>query len=82
MNATFTGRTLDRLAPGESAVVHAIGGDRPFRLRLLELGLVPGTVVVCVGRSPLGDPLRFRVRDAVIGLRRADAVHVQLRSDA
>lgn len=69
---------LDQLEPGAQGIVARVGGARAFRNRLMELGLVPGTPVVCVGRSPLGDPMRYRVRDAVVGLRRSDAAFVEL----
>jgi ferrous iron transport protein A len=65
--------TLDQLEPGEVARVSSIGGDGAFRRRLLELGLLPGTPVLRTGQAPLGDPLSFRVRGAVLCLRRADA---------
>ena len=40
------------------------------------MGLVPGTAVVRVGQAPLGDPLTYRVRGALLSLRRADAADV------
>lgn len=73
MNPPFITLGLDALPVGAEAVVREIGGEPAFRLRLMELGLVPGTRVRCVGRSPLGDPLRYAVRDAELGLRRLDA---------
>lgn len=64
---------LDTLPIGTVATVHQVGGDRPFRRRLMELGLVPGTPVERLGSIAFGDPIRFRVRDAVVALRRRDA---------
>lgn len=65
--------TLDQLNPGDSARIDSVGGDGAFRRRLLELGLLPGTMVLRTGQAPLGDPLSFRIRGAVLCLRRADA---------
>lgn len=65
--------TLDQLEPGEVARVSSVGGEGAFRRRLLELGLLPGTPVLRTGQAPLGDPLSFRVRGAVLCLRRVDA---------
>ena len=72
--------TLDQLAPGQPATIHRVGGSGVFRRRLLELGWLPGTPVQRTGQAPLGDPLTFLVRGAVLGLRRADAraIEVQL----
>ena len=70
--------TLDELAPGQSAQVLRVTGSGDFRRRLLELGMLPGTSVERTGQAPLGDPLTFRVRGAVLGLRRVDAATVEI----
>lgn len=48
------------------------------RRRLLDLGLVRGTVVVPELRSPGGDPTAYRVRETLVALRaaQADAIRV------
>ncbi|MCA9571210.1 MAG: ferrous iron transport protein A, partial [Myxococcales bacterium] len=43
------------------------------------LGLVDGTRIVRQGAAPLGDPLTYRVRGAVLALRRDDASRVGIR---
>lgn len=70
--------TLDELSNGQAATIGAVGGEGPFRRRLLELGLVPGTAVERVGQAPLGDPLTYRVRRAVVCLRRTEAALIGL----
>ena len=70
--------TLDKLSFGESAQIDKVLGRGSFRLRLLELGLLPGTTITRIGQAPLGDPLSFRVRDAVLCLRKTDALMVIL----
>jgi DtxR family Mn-dependent transcriptional regulator len=45
----------------------------PQRRRLLDLGLVPGTVVEAELESAGGDPVAFRVRGALIALRKDQA---------
>lgn len=64
--------TLDRLRPEESAVVEHIDPS-PLCSRLRELGLVSGTAVKCLYKSPLGDPQAYSIRGAVIALRREDS---------
>ena len=46
--------------------------------RLTDLGLVRGTRVTCMARSPAGDPCAYLIRGALIALRRADAAGIQL----
>ncbi len=71
-------RTLDRLAPGESAVISRLEGDPAIARRLMELGLVPGTTVAIVRSAPFGDPLELTVRGVHLSLRRKEArfIHV------
>ncbi len=49
------------------------------RRRLLDLGLLPGTVVKARMASPAGDPVAYRVRGAVIALRRSQARQIKVR---
>lgn len=66
---------LAEVAEGESARVLAIhpGLQGPQRRRLLDLGLVPGTRVEAELTSASGDPVAFRVRGALIALRKDQA---------
>lgn len=66
-------RSLDRLKPGEKAVVKSLLAHGSMRRRLLDIGLVEGTQVECVGISPLGDPAAYLIRGAVIAIRSADS---------
>ncbi|MEQ1502158.1 MAG: FeoA domain-containing protein [Myxococcota bacterium] len=68
--------TLDQLLPGQAALVTEVKGEGAFRRRLLELGLLPGTRIERTGQAPFGDPLSFRVRGAVLCLRRVDAAAI------
>jgi DtxR family Mn-dependent transcriptional regulator len=75
-----TRETLWRLDMGEVATVTGLSPacQGPQRRRLLDLGLVPGTRVTVEMRSPLRDPVAYRVRGAVIALRRHQADWVQV----
>ena len=66
-------RSLDMISPGESAVVNSLGAHGSMRRRLLDIGLVEGTRVECVGVSPMGDPAAYLIRGAVIAIRKADS---------
>jgi len=62
---------LSELKSGEEAVVAGISlACRGFeRRRLLDLGILPGTVIRAEFASPSGDPMAYRIRDALIALR-------------
>ena len=69
---------LSALAEGESAYVTEVSAGPAMDRRLTDLGLVRGTRVTCVLRSPAGDPCAYLIRGALIALRRADADGVRL----
>jgi ferrous iron transport protein A len=48
-----------------------------MRRRLLDLGFVPGTVVEVLRKSPLGDPVAFRVCSTSIALRKEESMRIE-----
>lgn len=71
-------RTLSDLSPGEGAVVCALKAAGDKRRRLQDIGLIQGTAVTCIGKSPLGDPAAYRIRGATMALRGVDARSVEV----
>ena len=69
---------LSALREGESAYVTEVNAGPAMDRRLTGLGLVRGTRVTCVLRSPAGDPCAYLIRGALIALRQADAEGVAL----
>ena len=65
--------SIAELKPGTVAVVQAVGGDRAFRRRLMEMGLVPGTRISLVKVAPLGDPMEIELRHGRLSIRRHEA---------
>jgi len=76
------GVTLAHARVGERVTIDRIGGERSFRRRLMELGLVPGTHVELVGVAPLGDPLELLVRGCSLSIRRGEALWVSVERGA
>ena len=69
---------LDRLKPGESAVIRRVGGDGALRRRLLDLGLTPNTKILVRKVAPFGDPIELFLRNYELTLRRDDARQIQV----
>lgn len=44
-----------------------------IRRRLLDLGIVKGTRIVPILKSPSGEPTAFSIRGSIIALRKEDA---------
>lgn len=65
--------TLNKLALGQTARVKNLKTRGTMRRRLLDMGLIEGTRVECLQKSPSGDPVAYLVRGAVIALRSEDS---------
>lgn len=61
---------------GHRGVVIALNSVGGMRRRLLDIGLIEGTTVECVGRSPGGDPAAYLIRGAVIAIRDRDSADI------
>lgn len=70
--------TLDKLPLGQEAVITAVGGEGALRCRLLDMGLIPKTMVRIEKIAPLGDPLELRVRGYSLSLRKEDAGKIEV----
>lgn len=70
--------TLDQLEIGNAAVVTRLTCTGANRRRLMDLGILPGTRLEAELKSPLGDPVAYRVRGAVIALRRDQAQQIEV----
>jgi DtxR family Mn-dependent transcriptional regulator len=73
--------TLADVGVGESALVVGIASacQGSQRRRLLDLGVVPGTLVRGIMASAAGDPVAYDIRGALIGLRRQQAGWIRVR---
>jgi len=77
---------LSSLAVGQQAMVVDLSPAcrGPERRRLLDLGVVPGTVIRAELASTGGDPVAYRIRGALIAFRKtqADLIHVKWQTGA
>lgn len=76
MNMTLC---LNDITPGQTAVIKQLNINGSMRRRLLDIGLIDGTKVECVGKSVLGDPSAFLIRGAVIAIRSEDCKNILIR---
>jgi DtxR family Mn-dependent transcriptional regulator len=72
--------TLADLSTGGAARVVRVSAacQGPQRRRLLDLGVVPGTIITAKFTSPDGDPAAYQIRGALIALRKAQAELIQV----
>lgn len=71
---------LTQLPVGGAARVRSLLSAGGMRRRLQDLGLIEGTLVRCLQKSPAGDPVAYDIRGAVIALRSEDASQVLVQT--
>ncbi len=73
--------TLNSLKVGQTATVKKLRSTGSMRRRLQDIGLIEGTQVECLQKSPSGDPIAYLIRGAVIALRQEDSSNVMISSN-
>ena len=71
--------TIDDLKIGQEGTIAAVGGEGALRLRLLDMGLIPGTRVRLQKVAPMGDPIQILIRGYELTIRRDDARKITLK---
>lgn len=66
-------KTLNMLEIGQRARVIQVKGRGNSRKRLLDMGMVPGTVLSVTKKAPLGDPMDFKLKGYNLSLRKQEA---------
>jgi Fe2+ transport system protein FeoA len=70
--------TLDKLPIGKQAVIRTVGGEGALRCRLLDMGLIPGTLLSVNKIAPMGDPIELRLRGYLLTIRMEDAKSIEV----
>ena len=71
--------TLAEVKVGQRTTVVELLVEGLTRRRLLDLGLLPGTEVTAVMRSPLGTPVAYDIRGSMLALRPEDASKILVK---
>lgn len=69
---------LSELEQGQSAVIVKILGYGAFRKRVIEMGFVKGREITAVLSAPLRDPVKYRLMDYEVSLRRSEAQLIEV----
>lgn len=74
-------KALNELRPGERGAVTKLNGSGALRRRLVDMGIVPGTVVCVHKLAPLGDPIEIKVKQFNLSLRKQEAALIEVLED-
>ncbi len=72
-------KKLSELEPGQKAIIRKFNNNELY-LKLMEMGCLPGEVVVLEQVAPLGDPISVNIAGYSLSLRlnEADNIFVEL----
>jgi ferrous iron transport protein A len=71
---------LTEIALGKKVRVVKLISEGLSRQRMLDLGIVPNTIIQVLRRSPFGDPTAYLIRDTCIALRDEEAKNIIVRN--
>lgn len=70
--------TLAQTGIGKKVKIIKVGGEGELRCRLLDMGLIPKTVVSVQKVAPMGDPIEIHLRGYELTLRKEDADKIEV----
>jgi len=70
---------LTEIAVGKKVRVVELLSKGLSRQRMLDLGIVPNTIIHVLRQSPFGDPTAYLIRDTCIALREEEAKNIMVR---
>ncbi|MDQ3051422.1 MAG: ferrous iron transport protein A [Bacteroidota bacterium] len=70
-------KKLSEIGKGESVVVESFN-DENMKLKLMEMGCLPGEKITVDRFAPFGDPIAIVVGDATISIRMDEAENVMV----
>lgn len=69
---------LSDLKTGQSALIVKILGHGAFRKRVMEMGFVKGRRITAILAAPLRDPVKYRLMNYEVSLRRSEASMIEV----
>ncbi len=69
---------LSDLRTGQSGVIIKVLGHGGFRRRIMEMGFVRGQDVTVLLNAPLKDPIKYKVMEYEVSLRRSEAAMIEV----
>ncbi len=77
-NGECKSMTLDQIAIGKEVKIIKVGGEGELRCRLLDMGLIPRTIVRVQKVAPMGDPIEIHLRGYELTIRKEDAGKIEV----
>lgn len=72
--------TLNDLDIAGKCIVIGLSNQGISRRRMLDLGIVPGAFIEVIRKSPLGEPKLYKIKGAMIALRKEETVNILIKT--
>ena len=76
-----TQHCIRQMKEKQKGIIKTIKAKGELGRRLRDMGLVPGTEVMVVGRAPLKDPVALRLKDFTLTLRNNEADYITVETE-
>lgn len=67
---------LNELKIGQTAKIKKIETENSIKRRLLDIGLIPNSIIKCILKSPWKDPIAYEIKGTLIAIRNCDSKHI------
>lgn len=71
--------TLNKVNLNKEVIIKKINCRGNIKRRILDLGMIEGTKIKPVLKSPLGDPIAYEVRGSLISLREEESKRIEIK---
>ena len=72
---------MRKLKLNQKGLIKMVAARGELGRRIRDMGLVPGTEFMIVGRAPLNDPVALRMRGFTLTLRNSEADHITCETE-
>lgn len=73
-------RTLSDLPTGEKCLVDYLTSKGADKRRMFDLGIIPGTEIKVLFKSPFGGITAYHIRGAIIAIRLEDSKKIVIKN--
>lgn len=71
--------SLDKINLNEEYLIEKVLLDKQIKYRIYDLGIIEGTIIKSLYKSPFNDPTAYMVRGTIIAIRNIDASKILVR---
>lgn len=73
-------KSLRDIQIDKEVIIESVDCEENIKRRILDLGIIKGTKIKSVFRSPLGDPIAYEVRGSLISLREEESCKIRVNT--